>query len=119
MNKYIFINFYLKNKNPINRKILIHFKYKFYLINSLKVNILININILKHKHIIIDIKKQQIIFQSCFNIKVLFKLFTKNNTCLYHIIKTKKAILIFFSKNSFYIYVNKQKNSIPIIRFPF
>lgn len=76
-NKYIFVNFYLKSKNPANRKILIYFKYKLYLINNMKANILIGINILKHKCIIINIKKQQIVFQNYFNIKVLLNPFLK------------------------------------------
>ena len=58
-----------------------------HIITNLKINILLNINILKPEKIIINIPYFKIIFGAYNNIIIPIKTIAKNNICVYYIIK--------------------------------
>ena len=67
VSEYIKLQIYLSNKNDI-----IKIKKEFYIIDDFAAKALIDINIIKSKDIILDIKKNVIIIDSYKNIQIFF-----------------------------------------------
>ena len=67
INEYIKLQIYLLDKNDI-----IKIKREFYIVDDFIVKALIDINIIKLKNIILDIKKNVIIIDLCKNIQISF-----------------------------------------------
>ena len=67
VSEYIKLQMYLFNKNDI-----IKVKKKIYIVDNLAIKALIDINIIKSKDIILDIKKNVIIIDSCKDIQIFF-----------------------------------------------
>ena len=89
-NKYIVLFFLIKNFNINSKKVFIKLNYKIYIINNLKTNILIGINILKYKKVIIDFPKRKIIIWNCKNIEVVIKPIAKENIYIRRILQIDK-----------------------------
>ena len=66
-NEYIRLQIYLSDKNDI-----IKIKREFHIVDDLAVKALIDINIIKSKDMIFDIKKNVIIIDSCKDIQIFF-----------------------------------------------
>ena len=66
-NEYIKLQIYLFNKNDI-----IKIKRKFHIVDNFIIKTLININIIKSKNMIFDIKKNIIIIELYKNIQIFF-----------------------------------------------
>ncbi len=69
----------MKNKNKDNNKVIAYICYKVYLINNLKTNFFIDINILELKQIIIDILNRKLRFESYKRVAISCKVKIKNN----------------------------------------
>ena len=67
VNEYIKLQMYLFNKNDI-----IKIKKEFYIVDNLVVKAFVDINIIKSKDIVLDIKKNVIIIDLCKNIQFFF-----------------------------------------------
>ena len=67
VNEYIRLQMYLSDKNNI-----IKIKQEFYIVDNLAAKALIDIDIIKSKDMILDIKKDVIIIDLCKNIQILF-----------------------------------------------
>ena len=63
VNEYVKLQMYLSNKNDIARV-----KKKFHIVDNLAIKTLIDIDIIKSKDMILDIKKNVIIIDLCKNI---------------------------------------------------
>ena len=61
-----------------------------HIINNLKANFLININIFDFKDIIIDILKEKIIFTKCGNIVVFIQVIVRDNVRIRKIVHSKR-----------------------------
>ena len=79
----------MKKKND---KISIFMKFikDIHVINNLKTNFLININILDFENVIINISKKKIIFIKCENIIVFIQIIVRNNVRIRKIIRSKR-----------------------------
>ena len=79
----------MKKKND---KISIFMKFikDIHVINNLKTNFLININILDFENVIIDISKKKIIFIKCENIVVFIQIIIRDNVRIRKIIRSKR-----------------------------
>ena len=78
INKYILINFVIFNE--INNKLtIVYFIRHFYIVNNFKTNILFNNNIFDLKNVVVHIKQQKFIINSCDNFSILLKVVVKNN----------------------------------------
>ena len=75
INKYMLIPIYLRNLKRNNNKTLTYITRKIYLINNLKVNLLIKNNIMKSKKIRLDVSKNEVYINSC---NIIIKIITYN-----------------------------------------
>ena len=60
-------------------KLTIKYIKNIYIINNLKANFLINMNIFDFKNVIINISREKIIFIKCENIVVFIQIIIRNN----------------------------------------
>jgi len=75
----ILCNVYLKNKNKVDKKVIIYICYKVYLINNFKTNFFISINILESKQIIINILSRKLKFEFCKRILIFCEIKIQND----------------------------------------
>ena len=61
-----------------------------HIINNLKTNFLININILDFKNVIINISKEKIIFTKCENVIVFIQIIVRDNIRIRKIVYSKR-----------------------------
>ena len=75
-----------------NNKISIFIKFikDIYIMNNLKTNLLINMNIFDLKDVIIDISKKKIIFIKCENIIVFIQVIIRDNVRIRKIVRSKR-----------------------------
>ena len=76
--KWFKLNFYIDNKFVNDIRIIVYFKYKIYIVDDLRVKLLINNNILKFKLILIYLKRRELIINSC-EITTLVFIKVRNN----------------------------------------
>ena len=70
--------------------IFIKFIKNIHVINNLKTNLLININIFGFENVIIDISKKKIIFIKCENVIVFIQIIARNNIRIRKIVRSKR-----------------------------
>ena len=70
--------------------IFIKFIKNIYIMNNLKANFLININILDFKSVIINISKKKIIFIKCENIIIFIQIIVRDNVRIRKIVHSKR-----------------------------
>ena len=85
-------------KNEINDEIqiLIKFIRDIHIMNNLKANFLISMDILDFKDVIINISKKKIIFTKCENIAVFIQIIIRNNVRIRRIVRSKRRQIISF-----------------------
>ena len=93
INKYIIIIIYIRNTFNRQSK-TIYFIIKIYIIDDLKANIFININILILEGIIIDLNIKILIFNKYSKLQILFDIIIKLNPYFKRIIRFKSVIII-------------------------
>ena len=121
--KYIKLNFYIQNKKIDELTAITHFKQKVYVINKLKIELFINMNIIKLKTIIFNLINKTITIKNCDNFIIFLNVTFKNKqmnrviqiivlptisffTIMSILIKFRKRF-IFKNKNySFYLILN-------------
>ena len=69
---------------------MIKFIKNIHVINNLKMNLLININIFDFENVIINILKEKIIFIKCENIIIFIQIIIKNNVRIRRIVRSKR-----------------------------
>ena len=60
--KYIKLDFYISKKLLDNFSIIVYFRKKIYIVENFRVNVLLNVDILKSKKNIIDFERRLLIF---------------------------------------------------------
>ena len=79
----------MKKKND-EISIFMKFIKNIHVMNNLKINLLINMNIFDFKDVIINILKKKIIFTKCGNIAVFIQIIARNNIRIQKIIRSKR-----------------------------
>ena len=74
---------------------MIKFIYNVYVIDNFKINILIEINILKSENVIIDFFNKNIIFFKCENIVVFMQIIVRDNIRIRRIMRNEKRQILF------------------------
>ena len=69
---------------------IIKFTRDIHIINNLKINLLIEINILSSKDIIVNLSKAKIIFTKCDKVTILVQVTIRNNVQIRRIIRAKR-----------------------------
>ena len=67
--EYVIIDIYLPGKIDEKRN-MTHIKTEFHLINKLKVNILIDMNVMRSENMILNFEKKIFIISTCQNMKI-------------------------------------------------
>ena len=67
--KYVILDLYMSEKCQKN-SVTVHFKAKFHIINKIKINMLINMNVMKSKRINLNFENKIMIIFTCRNIKM-------------------------------------------------
>ena len=91
INEYIIVIFFLHNITLKGEFIFIKIIKEFYIVDNLKANILLNIDILKPKKVIIDLLYKKFIFGLYDNIKVKVEPFIRENIKIRQVIKVDKT----------------------------
>lgn len=71
--KYVYIDFYLFEEFK-RQSSLAHIKTKIHLMNDLKINVLIEMNIMKSEKITLDFRKKVMIISTCDNFRTLISI---------------------------------------------
>ena len=79
INQFIHINMFIKTINKVDDTIIVYICKKFYVINDLKVNILIGTNILRTEDINLKFSTNEIVFINHKNTTALMQIQYKNN----------------------------------------
>ena len=74
INEYVITQFYIDNIITNKKSIIAYVIVEIYLINDLKINMLIEINILKSQKIILNFEHNTLTINNCQNIKVAIDL---------------------------------------------
>ena len=90
-NKYALITLFIAGRTPGKAEVFIKFLKEVYVINSLKANILIGMDILGPERIVVDIPRRKLIFYNCSDIKVKAEPITKENIRICRVVRTDKA----------------------------
>ena len=75
--EYIELNFYIVDKRQNDFKIVVHFKREIHLIDDLKINILVEMNILAFEFMILNLKHRLFTIVNC-NMIVSFSIISRN-----------------------------------------
>jgi len=102
----------LKSENKDDNKVIVHIRYEIHLINNLKTNFFININILESKQIIIDILSRKLRFKSYKEVLVFCEIKIKNNVRICQTICTTKKKIIFAKLITKIAIILKEKNNL-------
>ena len=65
ISKYIELNFYIVDKRQNDFKIVVHFEREIHLVDDLKINIFVDINILTFEFMILNLKHRLLIIVNC------------------------------------------------------
>ena len=84
--KYMILDLYILKKCREN-SVIAHFKKKFHIINDIKINILIKINIIKLKQINLDFENKIITIFTCRNMQIFIN-FHRKKTSINRTIRT-------------------------------
>lgn len=93
IDKYVIVLLYIIEKNDQENEIRTMFRRKIYLMNDLKTNILIKINIMSFENIVVNLIICTTRIENC-NVIVLIKIQTSNNV-VFKSIHFRKSITIF------------------------
>ena len=93
INDYLILNIYIKEKIDFKNAI-IHIHRELYIINDLKIKILLKMNIIIFKRIIIDINVKIFRINNYKNFIIDFNIIIKNNKRIRKILKIEKKIII-------------------------
>ena len=69
--KYITIDFYISSNDIVNEFNIIHIKWEVYLVNHLRIKMLIEIDIINSKNMVFNFNDEKFIIDNC-NINTLF-----------------------------------------------
>ena len=78
-NQFIHIDIFIKAINEVSDTVIVHMCKKFYVINNLKINMLIGTNILRMKDIDLKFSTDEMIFINHKNATALMQVQYKNN----------------------------------------
>ena len=73
--------------------------WEIYIVEKLRIKMLININILMSEEIIIDLSRKIVIIESCDNVEILLIITIKLNTQIQHAVLAKQWIIILLWSN--------------------
>ena len=71
INEWIIVLFYIKNLILEEKSVIIKYTRDIYIVDNLKINLFIEINILELKEAIINLFKEKIVFIKCENVTIL------------------------------------------------
>ena len=92
-NDYLLLNIYI-SKRTQNRQIIAHIRREVYVIEELKINLLIKINIMTSKQIIIYSSEKQLIIDNCKKLTTNLHVATKNAKKIRRVIIVEFRIMI-------------------------
>ena len=93
ISKYTLVTIYMRNTVHGNKR-TIYLIIKVYIIDNLKVNILIDTNTIASQGIIINLDRKIITFAKCQNLQVSLNIITRTQPYFKRIIRFKSAITI-------------------------
>ena len=95
INEYISLNFVIFD-NLNNKAAKICFIKHFYIVNNLKINILLNNNIFESKNMFVHVDKKKFFVDNCNNFVALLKIIIKNDDdeCVKRIIRFQVNIVV-------------------------
>ena len=85
----------MKRKILKKKLVIIKFIRDVYMIDNFKINILIEINILKLKNVIINLFNKNVIFFKYKNIFIFVQIIVRNNIRIYRIMRSEKRQILF------------------------
>ena len=94
IDKYYLINLYIPGVT-YRKKSITYIRREVYIVDDLKVKILIRVDILSPERISIDINKEKLLIRSCNNLTTDIKIKAKDNVDVHrHVRNQKKVILL-------------------------
>lgn len=92
--EYITINVYINDVNSNCNLAIVRFITKIYLINNLKINLFIEINMLKLQKIILNFDYYLVRINVCINFIVFINVINRTNLYIKRIIRIRKIFII-------------------------
>jgi len=92
-NNYLVLNIYIKSYLK-EKSVVIYIRQKIYVVNYLKIKMLLEINIIIFKRIIVNLNSKKLTINNCRELIVNLEVTTRDNTRVYKVLKTSKLIII-------------------------
>ena len=119
--EYVMMNIYVPEKMK-KKPSIIHIKIELHLINELKTNILVNMNVMKSKNMILNFEKKILIILTCKKMEVLISIQRKNisinrtmRATVQIIISIETTMTVSMRMRKIALFTNKNYNFFPKI----
>jgi len=92
-NKYVTIDVYIPSERE-GKKVLSYLRREVYLVDYLKVKILIRIDVIGPKRIYLDLSNEKVIIKSYSGLTALIRILAKDNIIIRRTVRNKKRVVI-------------------------
>lgn len=93
-NEWTRLSFFMKGRTPEGKPVIIKFTREIHVVDNLKANILIGMDILGPEGVIIDLPNENVIFSKCGNVAVPVQATARDNVRIRRVVRSEKKQII-------------------------
>ena len=93
-NEWTTVSFFMKGKTPEGKPVMIKFTHDIHVVDNLKANLLVGMDILGPEGVIIDLPNESVIFSRCGNVSVPVQATARDNVRIRRVVRSEKRQIV-------------------------